>query len=332
MERTLPSGVRQHRAAEIVSSQGTSGPASPQPKVPYLAEDWRYRSRTARSSTASFQPVAGSFAMPNGIASTGGRGPRSSSFHEMMSSTNRGHLACTAAARGQTESGAPTLCMSMQRGMSCDEGNPRPVERARSFEPPRTRQPSFEYRGPARIRQESPGRMISALNYQGAPDDAIDQIVATQCRQLRPDRAKALLIRRIALGEYEVDGAPVRLSWGRGDCNSGEVVVSTPGYEHEGSEPLPRYLARAAETALARAPPDHDVELPSFPWGIDLNRTVPAVPLMQTRPHGVAVHPGLGAPVTAAPRPSGGIPRATSMLVPAATVTMAMPMQGYRVR
>lgn len=53
-------------------------------------------------------------------------------------------------------------------------------------------------------------------------------------------------------------------TWSKGDCNSGEVVVTTPGLEREGCEPLNRYLPRASENALARAP--LELELPAFPW------------------------------------------------------------------
>jgi len=119
-------------------------------------------------------------------------------------------------------------------------------------------------RKPAKIRAESPGRMIPASNYEGAIDDSIDAVVAEQCKLLLPHRAKALLIRRIAPGEYEIDGAPVRFTVSQ---ETREVMVCTPGLEHEGSEPLSRYLPRAAETAVARAPPDF--ELPAFPWAID---------------------------------------------------------------
>merc|ERR1719331_1517036 len=53
-------------------------------------------------------------------------------------------------------------------------------------------------------------------------------------------------------------------------------MASTPGLEHEGTEPLSRYLPRAAEHALARAP--LDLELPAFPWPFDvLSKSTPNV-------------------------------------------------------
>jgi len=211
--------------------------------------------------------MGGALAGQTGSFGTGQ--PSLMNYNDVLS----GSLPCTAAALGSQD--GPVLgrglYVSMQRGMSYDSS-----ELHTSFEI-NSRKPDDEGlpRRPARIRAESPGRMIPASNYEGAAEDPIDEVVAAECKQLLPHRAKALLIRRIAPGEYEVDGAPVRFSWARGDCNSNEVVVSTPGRERDGSEPLARYLPRAAEAALARST---EIELPAFPWPFD--------PLAKSTPSG----------------------------------------------
>jgi hypothetical protein len=163
----------------------------------------------------------------------------------------------------------------MQRGMSYDTSglNDQPnLNIKMPSASSREGSPRVMPRKLAKLRAESPGRMIAASNYRGVQEDAIDEVVAAECLLLPPHHAKALLIRKIAPGEYEVDGVPVRFSYNTDD----EVMASTPGLEHEGTEPLSRYLPRAAEHALARAP--LDLELPAFPWPFDvLSKSTPNV-------------------------------------------------------
>lgn len=268
MERQLPSGVRAHRSAEVLSTQGNAGYTQPMQPPPYIAEqgfqDLRYRMQMQNGRTPMVKQhsaLGGSFTAVPGTASGS-----TANFNEVLG----GHLPCTAAALGSQEAIGRGLYVSMQRGLSYDQDNglhrqPRSFELPSALGTSSPREDRRELlRKPAKIRAESPGRMIPASNYEGAVDDSIDAVVAEQCKLLLPHRAKALLIRRIAPGEYEIDGAPVRFTVSQ---ETREVMVCTPGLEHEGSEPLSRYLPRAAETAVARAPPDF--ELPAFPWAID---------------------------------------------------------------
>lgn len=125
-------------------------------------------------------------------------------------------------------------------------------------------------RRPAKIRSESPGRMMTAAQYVGADEDAIDEALEAECKRLPDTSAKALNIRRIAPGEYEVDGVPVRFSWQQEYINNtSQVVVQRLGEEDQGAEALSRYLPRAANEALKRSP--LEAELPSFPWSIALD-------------------------------------------------------------
>merc|ERR1719265_2592286 len=111
--------------------------------------------------------------------------------------------------------------------------------------------------------------MIAASEYVGASEDSVDEVLAAECRRLPPNIAKVLLIRRIAPGEYEVDGAPVRFSWQQQADNSMQVVVSRLGAgDANEKEPLSRYLQGAGALALKKAPAE--LELPSFPWPFDL--------------------------------------------------------------
>lgn len=343
MRRELPSGVRAHRPAEVVSSQGVAVPGAPEPRAPMTLEEWRLTSRSSRQmpdTLSSSSPFAGSF-----ISATG---PQSQSFTDVLG----GHLPCTAAAMSPQDAAVTGrgLYVSVQKGMGNDPVGFGLKRQARSFELPsergRPQKSSFELpRKPAKIRAESPGRMIPASNYEGAAEDSIDEAMARQCALLPAHRAKALLIRRIAPGEYEVDGNPVRLSE-----KGGDVLVCTPGKESEGSVPLARYLPRAAEHALARAPPD--IELPSFPWPFDLlSRTtdvrghpsplealgaakVVPTPSLPVKPHAAAMPApppqagpiqgvaSLGAPIASRAQ---CLPRRPSMVVQTSSIAQQLP-------
>merc|ERR1719182_394216 len=125
--------------------------------------------------------------------------------------------------------------------MSESQGGIRP--QSRSFEDVARR--------PAKIRSESPGRMIPAWSYEGDPEDSIDTALASECRRLTSNAAQALQIRRIAQGEYEIDGEPVRLSWEDME-RVRQVVVDRLG-SGGGREPLSRYLPLVASNAFKKA-------------------------------------------------------------------------------
>lgn len=272
MQRQLPSGVRSHQRAEIISSQAFNPESSRMPPPPRIIEampSWR------AANGATWR--GGSLQAPNGTST--GSGSQPSGFHEVLG----GHLACTAAALGQQDSPVPGrgLYVAMQRGMSYDTNGLHerpPITFEMQPESAPSASPRVMPRKLAKIRAESPGRMIAASNYTGCPEDHIDEAVAVACQSLPRHHAKALLIRRIAPGEYEVDGVPVRFTYGEDVHDATEVMVASPGLEHEGMEPLSTYLPRAAETAFSRAPPD--LELPAFPWPFDLNKSTRDVPIV----------------------------------------------------
>lgn len=350
MERTLPSGVKSHAPAEILSTQGVTSRAGSLPQPFPVAQEWRPRTgRGSSIGSGSFICASPDFLSRTSIGSSPARSGVGSSFAlNGFNEVHGGHLACTAAAvSSQDPAGyGRGLFVSLQRGMSFD--SPGSPSKSRSFEISHgSGSDSFRdliARHPAKIRSESPGRMIPASEYVAAPEDQIDAIVAQQCRFLPSHRAKALLIRRIACGEYEVDGAPVRFFWARGDCNSNEVMVCTPGQERQGSEPLQRYLSMAAERAVARAP--LELELPTFPWPLPdlLSKTASSIdvaPSTPSRTSRTSCSPLMGTPVGTpclsgrpparslpTPIPAGRprcLPTGPSMLIPVAPVLKGYP-------
>jgi hypothetical protein len=272
MKRDGPSGIGRHRAGEIVASQGggsaPTAPIYPAPTSMSLEEySTRARARNSRSSVAASSPYGGSFVGPPGAPGYPCQTPPqpSPSFN---SSALGSHLAVTAAALG-SEASVPGqgLYVSMQRGCNVREG------RSKSFELPSGDSLYSLPRRPANIRSESPGRMIPASKYEGTPEDSIDEALAAECQRLPHSTAQALLIRRIAHGEYEVDGVPVRLSWDEADTPM-QVVVLTLSSENARAEPLARFLPTAANAAFKKSSPE--VEIPSFPWPLDLlSKTMP---------------------------------------------------------
>jgi len=101
-------------------------------------------------------------------------------------------------------------------------------------------------------RAESPVAW-SALNYEAAPEDPIDQCIHDMIRQLNMSATRLLSVRRLSPGEYEIDRRRVSVGW-RMDSGSPEAFVFPPGgiADGEGSEPLAMYLHRVADLVLAR--------------------------------------------------------------------------------
>jgi len=91
---------------------------------------------------------------------------------------------------------------------------------------------------------------MPAVSYEAIPEDPLDRAVEAHARQLPINSARALLLRRLAYADYEVDGRRVRINW------RGSEVMVYAAVEEEGVpsiEPLASYLHRAADHALARA-------------------------------------------------------------------------------
>jgi len=121
MERQLPSGVRAHRSAEVLSTQGQAGYNQPMQPPPYIAEqgfqDLRYRMQMQNGRTPMVKQhsaLGGSFTAIPGTASGS-----TANFNEVLG----GHLPCTAAALGSQEAIGRGLYVSMQRGMSYDSSH-----------------------------------------------------------------------------------------------------------------------------------------------------------------------------------------------------------------
>lgn len=297
MKRDPPRGVQGHRPAELVSTQGAPPPEPPPPLPPdghdpsplvtalpaaCISEmantedhdlsikpwDSRWCSRTARGQ----QRANESFTIGNIPSSV-----RSSFADDRGSRQLRGgSLPCSPAAlcnEDQLSGTTQGLYVPMQRGMagySCEAPAGRmPDRRGRNTEArDESVKMSFSPRAlPSIIRAESPGRMIPACKYAAAPEDAVDEALALQCKVLPPHLARALHIRRIAPGEYEVDGNPI--TFGVVDSpDSGLEEVWAGSSDECLTEPLAAYLPRIAEIAHQRSPPDPpEAILPSFPWG-----------------------------------------------------------------
>lgn len=272
MRRDGPSGIGRHRAAEIVASQGAASPALP--VVDPLSKTLTPIREYSRPQPFASSPYSsGSFVSPPGMASYGyPYSPYSSRQNQQQPiDAFGGHLPCTAAALSSEDTSAAGrgLYVSMQRGM----GKAQTQEEKLELLP----------RRPAKIRSESPGRMMTAAKYIGADEDPIDEALAAECKRLPEVSGKVLNIRRIAPGEYEVDGVPVRLSWQEEIINNtSQVVVHRLGEEDQGAEALSRYLPRAANEALRRSPPE--AELPSFPWSVAIDALTTTMNPRKMRP------------------------------------------------
>lgn len=119
---------------------------------------------------------------------------------------------------------------------------------AKSQEPPkrpgpRPREPPFA---------EAPQTAVPAATYQAMQCDNIDHHFEIELRRLAPNAARALLVRRLAHGSYEVDGGRVSVAVRAGDAGERQVVAS-PAEAADRTEPLASYLRRMADVALARA-------------------------------------------------------------------------------
>jgi len=176
-----------------------------------------------------------------------------SSFHSSLGSS----LACTGAAFGHQEDGIPVrgLYVSMQRGL----GPPAPAggggrdalgrsrreaRNSASQPPPRQRRGSLQETSVVQPRFSVP-----AASYEAVQEDVLDCLVEALARQLPANYGRALLLRRLSPGEYEVDGRRLGIGW-----QGAEVVVRLPKEDGTTSmEPLASYLRDAADRALCRA-------------------------------------------------------------------------------
>lgn len=174
-----------------------------------------------------------------------------SSFHSALG----GSLACSGAAFGHQDEAVPGrgLYVPMQRGLGPQGPAPanrdalnrsrREVRSAASQPPPRERRGSWQ--GAA----QPPRFSVPAASYEAVREDALDCIVETLARQLPPNYGRALLLRRLSQGEYEVDGRRLGVGW-----QGAEVVALIP--KEDGStvaEPFASFLRNSADHALSRA-------------------------------------------------------------------------------
>mmetsp|Transcript_113813 Transcript_113813/g.353594 ORF Transcript_113813/g.353594 Transcript_113813/m.353594 type:complete len:327 (+) Transcript_113813:98-1078(+) len=221
-KRDMSSNPRR-RPGEIISSQGA-------PVHPPLVESpavqtmhWDYQWPKSRSSCSRQRRT------PSPLRSTGisSRSPAPSfraarSFREALG----GSLAFSGAAAAQQEESLPGrgLYVPMQRGLG-----PRGTSRPLAQGPP-----------------------MAAASYEASPEDALDQLLEAHARLLPGNVARVLLLRKLALGEYEVDNCRVSITMQGTEA----VVVHMQGVAGEDdscAEPLMSFLYRAADAAFTRS-------------------------------------------------------------------------------
>lgn len=161
-----------------------------------------------------------------------------------------GSLAFSGAAKTQhQDEGLPSrgLYVSMQRGLGGNGGAPRrggsgAEGRGGTGTPPSSGTPTVPF--------DCPSQPVAALSYEAMHEDRIDQVVEAHARHLPANSGRALHLRRLAHGEYEIDGCRVRIQW-----RNSELFVFPRGHQDDesGGEALRSFLHRAADAALARS-------------------------------------------------------------------------------
>jgi len=95
-----------------------------------------------------------------------------------------------------------------------------------------------------------PGPLSPAAVYEALPEDRLDVLVRDVSRRLPQNGARALLLRRLSRGEYEIDGCRVSITMRGAEA----IVYATNSDENIGhGDKLEAYLLRAADNALARS-------------------------------------------------------------------------------
>lgn len=225
------------RPGEIISSQGTARPVTPQHILPATtdAPSWHHHYHGVKRQQVRSQQLR----TPSPVQRHWGgcRSPTASVREAFGNSLTYSG----AAAMPENELPGRGLYVSMQRGLGA-RGTSRPggLCGRSAFSPTGA---------PSAPSKSSQCYASVAANYEAHPDDSIDQLVETHARLLPLDAAKVLVLRRHRHGEYEVDGCRVYIAW-RGS----EACVFVPGdsSQREAGEPLISFLWRAADAAHAR--------------------------------------------------------------------------------
>jgi len=223
---TSGSQTSRRRPGEVISSQGAPRLAKNEVPSP-LPWDSSSRKRETtplrnRSPVQSFRSTS-SFALGNSMA-------------------------CTGAALAQQEDNMPGrgLYVSMQKGLGpCDRLKQDRRDR-RSDHSPQT--PLQQRRTSSRTSVRAPP-VAQAVNYEAIPEDSLDMMVQDAARRLPQNGARALLMRRLSRGEYEIDGARVSITMRGNEA----YVYPTNDDGTDQPESLSRYLVRAADSALAKS-------------------------------------------------------------------------------
>jgi len=93
------------------------------------------------------------------------------------------------------------------------------------------------------------GAKVGAADYRAHVEDPLDRSFEGILKQLNAGAARAMLVRKFAPNEYEVDGQRVTAGWRRLDSGSREAYV----FDQTGpTESLNAFCARLAEAAMGR--------------------------------------------------------------------------------
>eukprot|EP00933_Yihiella_yeosuensis_P022895 TRINITY_DN17922_c0_g1_i1.p1 TRINITY_DN17922_c0_g1~~TRINITY_DN17922_c0_g1_i1.p1 ORF type:complete len:415 (+),score=61.49 TRINITY_DN17922_c0_g1_i1:91-1335(+) len=226
------------RPAEVISSQGPPTTARP-PTAPW-EQDKGFR-RGSQNAGRSRQQARSSSPIGLHRRSLVGDGTSSSSF----TTTKGGSFAMTSAALDEKAPSGLGLNFSMQQGLGLKSqaGDQSQLASHRRLKAPEEFMP------------QGPGPLMTAANYEAVLQDRIDRIMQELARGLPVNGARMLRIRRLARGDYEVDGTRITVG-----LRGTEAYVYRPGAGGTVDDQLlSRFLVQAADAALGRSIAAHPI-------------------------------------------------------------------------
>jgi len=92
---------------------------------------------------------------------------------------------------------------------------------------------------------------VPAVSYNVDMSDQVDQMLGTALRMLDVGAARKLMVRRFALGRYEIDGRKVTLRWSQHPGVGLVAIEDEVQDSHDSEMPLLSYLGQAGNVAAS---------------------------------------------------------------------------------